>query len=398
MGRSEPFPTWTETGYNGFGHPFENLGPVGLPIIEARVLGEISNRSAPFKFATLNPTVRGTLTEDEVPGVRGVLGAEPELVPIRSRYTFPSGSELELTHRMPTVGIDPFSSLSLLTEASFGPLGNRVANEPDHSVRVTTNISFAGTDSVLARTRLYADPAGRLFSLLNTASGDLSFALLELVTRNDYALQVSDAELHVEMIREPGFAQVADVSADTVVSPGSTLDLTVDLRVGRRADREIGLELTLPDTLPGRVSTSSRSGPPPTWWTTPKGISGSSEDSPVLKNMGLEGGEETLEEVFARLNAPDENVVLKARLTFFEPLEPIFEPTPESSDEGEPGSGHGSRRWFRLRTGGFVGRLPASRRARPPTVSTEQEVGLVIGGTQALQITVGSEDVVLEDE
>ena len=234
----------------GFGHPFESLGPVELPIIEAKVLGEISNLSAPFKFATLNPTVRGVITEDRLPAIRGVLEEEPELVPIRSRYTFPSGSELELTHRMPTVGLDSYTTLGIATSASFSPLYNRVDNDPDHSVRVSTNISFAGTDSVLARTRLFADPNGRLHSLIGAASGDLSFALSELMTRKDYALQVNEAEVHVEMIPEPRFAQVVEVSADTVISLGSTLPITASLRVGRRADRDIGLELAVPDTIP----------------------------------------------------------------------------------------------------------------------------------------------------
>ena len=40
---------------HGFGHPMDHYGPVALPIIEARVLGEVSNLSAPYKFATLNP-------------------------------------------------------------------------------------------------------------------------------------------------------------------------------------------------------------------------------------------------------------------------------------------------------------------------------------------------------
>ena len=114
----------------GFGHPFDSLGPVGFPIIEAKVLGEISNLYAPFKFATLNPTVRGIITEDRLPAIRGVLEEEPELVPIRSRYTFPSGSELELTHRMPTVGLDSYTTLGIATSASFSPLYNRVDNDP----------------------------------------------------------------------------------------------------------------------------------------------------------------------------------------------------------------------------------------------------------------------------
>ena len=70
------------------------------------------------------------------------------------------------------------------------------------------------------------------------------------MTRKDYALQVNEAEVHVEMIPEPRFAQVVEVSADTVISLGSTLPITASLRVGRRADREVGLELAVPDTIP----------------------------------------------------------------------------------------------------------------------------------------------------
>ena len=234
----------------GFGHPLSSLGSTKLPIIEGKVLGEVSNIYGPYKFATLNPTVQGILTEDHLPAVRGVLGEEPELVPILSKYTFASGNELELTHRMPTFGLESYLTASLLLTAVFNPLTNRIENEPHHSVQVTTNISFSGTDSVLARTRLYAEPEGRLFSLVGAASGDLSFALSELMTRNDYAVEVAEAEVHLEIIPEPRFAQVVEVTADTVAGLGSTLPLSVSLRVGRRTDREIGLELALPDTIP----------------------------------------------------------------------------------------------------------------------------------------------------
>ena len=243
----------------GFGHPFNRLGPVGIPIIEAKVLGEISSIFIPFKFATLNPTVRGTITEDRLPAIRGALGDGPELVPIRSRYTFPSGSELELTHRMPTLGIDSYNSLNLVAYASFGPLYNRLELDPDHSLLVTTNVSFTGTDSVLARTRLYASPDGSLLSLVGAAEGDLWFALSELMTRNDYLLRVTEAEVEVEMIPEQRFAQVVEVAADTVAALGSDLDVTASLRVGRRADREFRLELAIfnsghpaPRLLPAR--------------------------------------------------------------------------------------------------------------------------------------------------
>ena len=354
----------------GFGHPFTGLGPVGFPIIEAKVLGEISSVFIPFKFATLNPTVRGTITEDRLPAIRGALGDGPELVPVRSRYTFPSGGELELTHRMPTLGIGSFNAVNFVTYACFGPLYNRVELDPDHSLRVTANISFTGTDSVLARTRLYAAPDGNLLSLVGAAEGDLSSSLYELMTRNDYALQVTDAEVQVEMIPEQRFAQMVEVSADTVAGLGSALDITASLRVGRRADREIGLELAIPDTLP-----------PGFYQLTVASAASLGDD---FGNSGFFGpesgfGDETLDDVFARLNAADENVVLKAQLTFSSP--PDF-PEPPGSDDGEaPGDVPDID----------LGDLPFlddffGPDGPAPAVSTEQEVGLYIEGTRSLEI------------
>ena len=214
----------------GFGHSMRDAGPVALPIIEAKVLGEISNLSAPFKFVTLNPTVRGTLTEDRLPGVRGILDDGPELVSINSVYTFPSGGVVELLHRMPTVGVSPDLSVDLLVvSAFFRPLSNRVEQDPDHSIRVTADVSFDATDSTLSRTRLYASPEGRLGSLIRNAASDVSFALSGLMTRDDYALQVTDAGVHVEVIPEPRFARVVEVTADTVISPGDMLAVTAAL-------------------------------------------------------------------------------------------------------------------------------------------------------------------------
>ena len=316
----------------GFGHPMNSSGPVELPIIEAKVLGEISNLSAPFKFTTLNPTVRGTLTEDRLPAVRGVLDQEPDLVPIKSAYTFPSGSELELNHSM-AVGISPYTSLGLVANAFFAPLANRVDNDPEHSIRVTTDISFAGTDSTLTRSRLYSSPGGRLLASIYNAYDDVSFALEELTTRLDYAVYVREAEAHVEVIPETRFATVGQVTADSVVSLGSTLNITTALRVGRTEDREIELALSVPDTLfPGfyqlEVGSAATLGPDELLFAPP-------QYGPPT--------EESLDDVFARLNKPDENVLLKARLAFVAPFPPPPPPPelpPELPPEGE-GEGEG---------------------------------------------------------
>ena len=320
----------------GFGHPFESLGPVELPIIEAQVLGQISSVFIPFKFATLNPTVRGTLTEDRFPAVRGLLDQEPQLVPITSRYTFPSGSELELTHSMPTIGLEPSISVSLLSNAFFAPLSNRIENEPDHCIRVTANVSFVETDSALSRTRLYADPDGRLSNLVSAAFGDVSDALFQLMTRDDRALQVGSAEVQIEMAPEPRFAVVAEVAADTVVSLGSDLGHH-HLPAGGQAPGPRHRACPRRARHPAhRVSTSSRWDPLPHWGTTREG-----EATLRFGFFGPGGGfngDESLDDVFARVNGPDIKVILKARLTFQMP----------SGNGGfsPPGSGDGPEEWF----------------------------------------------------
>ncbi len=391
----------------GFGHSMSGAGPVELPIIEAKVLGQISNLFAPFKYATLNPTVRGTLTEDRLPAVRGVLGEEPELVPVKSVYAFPSGSELELTHRM-AVSIGPYTSSALVSRAFFSPLTTRVDNDPDHSIRVATNISFVGTDSTLARSRLYSSPEGRLLASVYDASGDVSFALEELLTRYDYDLQVREAEVRVEMIPETRFATVTKVAADTVVSLGNALDITTSLRVGRRIDRKVELALSVPDTLP------------PGFYQLEVG----STAALGANDWGFDDfeSEEALDDVFARLNKPDENVLLEARLTFVSP--PLPEPPPELEEgelegegEGEPEEGEGGEGEAEEPEGeeepegaeepegeegelegGFDAFPPSSPPFAPPEpISTQEDVDFYLEGIQTLDIEVVEGEIVAEE-
>ena len=386
----------------GFGHPMNSSGPVELPIIEAKILGEISNLSAPFKFSTLNPTVRGTLTEDRLPAVRGVLDQEPDLVPIKSVYTFPSGSELELAHRM-AVGISPYAALDLVGNAFFYPLTTRVDNDPEHSIRVTTDIAFAGTDSTLTRSRLYSTPGGRLLASIYTAYDDVSFALSELTTRLDYAVYMREAEVQVEVIPGTRFATVGQVTADSVISLGSTLNITTLLRVGRTENREVELALSVPDTLlPGfyqlEVGAAATLGPDELLFAPP------SYGPPT---------EESLDDVFARLNKSDENVLLKARLAFVAP--PLPEPPPELPPEFEGGEGEGEHENGEGESEGDEGEPegegegedgegepeggldelpppgafpPGPPPAPPAPISTQEDVDLLLEGIQFLAIEV----------
>ena len=345
----------------GFGHSMDDLGAVELPIIEAVVLGPISNLRAPFKFATLNPMVRGTLTEDRLPAVRGVLGEGPELIPVKSIYTFSSGHVLELTHRVASVGLEPSATADLVAEALFWPLVSRVENEPNRSVRVRTDISFVETDSILARSRLYVEPEGRLWFLADNASADLRRILSQLMTRDDYAVQMREAEIHVDIFSESRFAKIVGVAADTVASAGSTLSVATSLRVGRREDRKIEMAFSIPDTLPAgvyelEVGSAATLGP-----------DSAGDGGGPFGFSGPFGRDETLEDFFVRVNRIDENVILKARLTFVMPFEESA--SPDSLPDPPP-------------------RGPRGIENTTAPVSMEKDVDLFLEGLETLQIRV----------
>ena len=297
--------------------------------------------------------------------MRGVLDGGPELVPVTAVYTLASGAEVELVHRMPA----SVNQGGLLPYASFAPLFNRLDDEGNHSLRVTTDITFAGTASTLSRSRLFASPSGRLFFLVDDAWFDLSDVLGQLMLRNDYVLRVREAEVRVEVIPEPRFATLIEVAADTVVSPGEMLTVTTSLRVGRRSDRDIELALSLPDTLPTGVyqleaGSAAELGPD---------AGGGVDPFFGLLDFGFPAGvgEETVEDVFDRVNGADESVQLKARLTYLMPL-PV--------EGGEAGSGGDSGN-------GFFPQNPGAL----PTVSTQEDVDLLLEGTRSLQVKVVAE-------
>ena len=293
----------------GFAHSMQGVGPVQLPIIESRTLGPVSGVESPFKYGTLNPTVRGTLTEDRRPAVRGVLDDGPELAPIQTTYMLPSG-QVELSHFMARGIHQSELQSALVAPTIFRPLLGRVDNEPDHSLRVTTDIAFEGTDLVLSRSRLYANPTGRLHQLVNQAVEVLAEDLRPLMSREDYALEVKRAEVRLEVIPEPRYGKVTGILADSVAYPGLPLVVKAVLRVGRQRDREIELGLPLADTLAagtyeiqfGSVAEFAQAS------------EFSTESLFDFSAFDPSAEEETMEAAFTRLNQPDRNVLLQARL------------------------------------------------------------------------------------
>jgi hypothetical protein len=80
--------TWREGNrVLGFGHPMEGLGSVNLPIVESTVITTVPSFLRPYKM-TNSRRIVGTLLQDRLSAVAGVLGPAPEMPPYRIKVRF----------------------------------------------------------------------------------------------------------------------------------------------------------------------------------------------------------------------------------------------------------------------------------------------------------------------
>jgi hypothetical protein len=104
-----------------FGHPFNNEGPISLPMGNGSIQGIIASYMTSFKLGSL-AHVRGTLTNDQTVGVTGTLGKLPRTVPIDIRVKYADGSEDQTYHFVSAVHpkFTPLLAAAAITSAISG--------------------------------------------------------------------------------------------------------------------------------------------------------------------------------------------------------------------------------------------------------------------------------------
>src|SRR5262245_32694231 len=79
--------TWVEgSSVLAFGHPFLSMGPVDMPMAEARVLTVLPSVYRSFKFAATGG-VLGSISQDRSSGILGSFDARAPMVPVRVRLS-----------------------------------------------------------------------------------------------------------------------------------------------------------------------------------------------------------------------------------------------------------------------------------------------------------------------
>ena len=213
--------TWREGNkVAAFGHPFLQGGMISMPLVSADILTVVHLQDESFKLGAPGAVV-GELTADNQAAISGVLGKQPDTVPMKVRV------------RREATGLDDTYNLSLARDPFLTPLLIRIG-----LMEVIRSAAPAmDPATVRARTRLKL-----------TGYGDVEYEDVYAVMRNNFTMGIMDpvlfftrnpfeeihieaADVDLEVTDQLKVASIENAWADTdEAEPGQTVEVGVSLR------------------------------------------------------------------------------------------------------------------------------------------------------------------------
>ena len=145
----------------GFGHSFNNEGPIALPMGVGRINAVIANLTTSFKIGALSDTV-GTLLSDETVGVAGRVGAPPAMIPVELNVAYADGSGARTYHFQ----IAQHPKLTPMLAATAFMAAASGAHDPPqfYTADYDLNLDFTNGQSVKVANRTVNAAVGDLFT------------------------------------------------------------------------------------------------------------------------------------------------------------------------------------------------------------------------------------------
>jgi hypothetical protein len=225
----------------GFGHPFNNEGPVALPMGAGEINGVIANLSTSFKLGAMSRAA-GTITTDGSVGVAGAIGAAPPTVPIELTVHPADGSREKTYH----FNASQHSKLTpMIAGAAFSAAVSGSSELPQYNtVDYDVSLSFSNGQTIRLANRSVNATANDLFGdagVVLQAAGDNPF---QRVTVKKIVGSVT-VRPHADA------AVIQDVNLPkSRYHPGDVVKAYVSYQPFRGAEATLPVELELPRDLP----------------------------------------------------------------------------------------------------------------------------------------------------
>ena len=231
-----------------FGHPFMQGGNVDFPMVGAEVLMVINSMADSQKLTAAGTQVIGSIRQDRLAGILGVVGPPPPMIPVRIGIQG-AGVEEELSFEMLT---DKSLSPTLLFLGLANGLQSVGALLGDSALQVAGELRLDPELGAVRIDNLFSSPGQAYFPLSQTIT-----SIYEQLYDNPFEpIEVRSVDLEITMRSDRRVAEITRVWADrTDVRPGDELTVTVWLKPYRQPETDIEIGLRIPDGLaPGPLT------------------------------------------------------------------------------------------------------------------------------------------------
>jgi len=225
----------------GFGHSFNNEGPVSLPLGTGSINAIIANLNTSFKLGSVNG-LRGTLFSDQNVGIAGRLGPAPATVPMDITIAYADGSQQQNYHF--NLALHP-KFTPLLAAAAMGIALTSARDLPEHhTVDYDLDLAFDNGKSIHLVNRDVDAGADELFAEIGLP--------IAAAAENPFQ-RVSLARLRGRIIITPQASQATILSVSVPrlkYKPGDTVRIFLTYRPFRAAEAILPIDFDIPRQIP----------------------------------------------------------------------------------------------------------------------------------------------------
>ena len=225
----------------GFGHSFNNEGPIELPVGAGSIAAIVANVETSFKLGFLS-TPSGSLLTDQTVGVAGQVGRSAPEVPIELHVVYDDGTVDQTYHFMAALHpkLTPLIASSAVMMALTGQ-----KNLPEyHTVSYDITAEFAGNRSIRLNNTSVSGDGSEIISeialpLIATSDNPFAFVPLTKLTGTFHVTDVASA------------AEILSVMVpQTKYEPGDTVRATISYLPFHSEQAVMPVEFKLPRNLP----------------------------------------------------------------------------------------------------------------------------------------------------
>jgi hypothetical protein len=228
----------------GFGHSFNNEGPIDLPMGSGRINAVIANLSTSFKIGE-SSGLQGSLLADQTVGVAGRIGTAPPMVPMTLHVDYVDAGESQVYHFQ----LAHHSKLTpMLAAAAFMAAASGTHDPPEfYTIDYDLQMDFTNGQSIHVANSTVNAAVPDLFNEIGipiVAAAQNPFEIVGLKAI-DGTLRISSEarEAHIDSVTLPRLKY----------QPGETAKLFLQYRPFRENSATMPIDFEIPRELPDGV-------------------------------------------------------------------------------------------------------------------------------------------------